>query len=70
MRNPGEKCYRYKVQMGDELIIAPLSLFYPDLLKLTGPKFAVFQKPNEGDHEDPLDETFLRETTVRNKFGK
>ena len=33
---PGREPCSYTIQMGDELLVAPLSLFYPDLLKLTG----------------------------------
>lgn len=65
MVRPGEPPSRYRVQMGDELLIAPLSYFYPELLRITGPKSVTTQRPNEGDPEDPLDENFLRETTVK-----
>lgn len=50
--------------MGDELIVAALSLFYADLLKITGPKMMHTQKPNMGDPDDPFDENYLRETSV------
>lgn len=62
---PGEASSTYTIQMGDELIVAALSLFYPDLLKITGPKNTITQKPNPGDPDDPFDENYLRETSRR-----
>ncbi|KAG7163377.1 Actin-related protein 8-like 2, partial [Homarus americanus] len=38
VHTPGEIPSTYTIQMGDELIVAALSLFYPDLLKITGTK--------------------------------
>ncbi|XP_045618086.1 actin-related protein 8 isoform X1 [Procambarus clarkii] len=65
VHNPGEVPSTYTIQMGDELIVAALSLFYPDLLKITGPKATLTQKPNPGDPDDPFDENYLRETSRR-----
>ncbi|KAK7085058.1 Actin-related protein 8 [Halocaridina rubra] len=65
VRTPGKLPSSYTIQMGDELIVAALSLFYPDLLKLTGPKMTLTQKPNPGDPDDPFDENYLRDTSRR-----
>lgn len=65
VHKPGERPATYTIQMGDELIVAALSLFYPDLLKITGPKIPVTQRPNPGDPDDPFDENYLRETSRR-----
>ena len=51
-------------QSGDEAIIAPLSLFYPELLILTGAKQITTQGANIGDPTDPHDADYLRETGV------
>lgn len=64
VHSPGDIASTYTIQMGDELIVAALSLFYPDLLKITGPKNTITQKPNPGDPDDPFDENYLRETSV------
>lgn len=64
MHTPGKMPISYTIQMGDELIVAALSLFYADLLKITGSKMMHTQKPNMGDPDDPFDENYLRETSV------
>ena len=51
--------------MGDELLVAPLSLFYPDLMKLSGPKFITLQRSGTGDPDDPFDDLYLRDTSRR-----
>lgn len=51
--------------MGDECLIAPLGLFTPELLGVTGPKTIVTQKRSTGDPQDPHDADYLRETSVR-----
>lgn len=51
--------------MGDECIVAPLSLFTPELFGVTGCRLAMTQKRSNGDSEDPHDENYLRETSVR-----
>lgn len=68
VHSPGEISSTYTIQMGDELIVAALSLFYPDLLKITGSKSTVTQKPNPGDPDDPFDENYLRETSVSTAY--
>ncbi|KAJ8667492.1 hypothetical protein QAD02_009155 [Eretmocerus hayati] len=53
----------YTMQVGDECLIAPLSLFQPELLKITGAHSVHIQKRSTGDSEDPHDENYLRETS-------
>lgn len=50
--------------MGDECLVAPLSLFQPELFKVTGIHNVHVQKRSAGDAEDPHDENYLRETSV------
>lgn len=50
--------------MGDECLIAPLSLFQPELFRITGIHNVHVQKRSSGDPEDPYDENYLRETSV------
>jgi len=52
------------IQVGDECIVAPLSLFQPELFGVTGPKVVHIQRRAGGDPEDPHDENYLRETSV------
>lgn len=59
---------RYTLQVGDECIVAPLSLFSTELLNVTGSgKSAKVQKParQQPDSEDCFDAEYLRETGVR-----
>lgn len=51
-------------QVGDECLIAPLSLFQPELFRITGTHNVHGQKRSTGDPEDPYDENYLRETSV------
>ena len=55
-------------QVGDECLIAPLSLFQPELFKVTGAHSVHIQKRYMGDSEDPHDENYLRETSVNITF--
>lgn len=60
---------KYTLQVGDECIVAPLSLFHTELLNITRPgKLAKVQKPSrqQPDPEDCFDAEYLRETGVRN----
>jgi len=54
-----------KLQVGDECLIAPLSLFTPELLSISGPKSVHGQVLYEPQAEDPHDGNYLRETSVR-----
>lgn len=59
---------RYTLQVGDECIVAPLSVFNTELLNVTGSgKIAKVQKParQQPDPEDCFDAEYLRETGVR-----
>ncbi|XP_044738543.1 actin-related protein 8 isoform X2 [Chrysoperla carnea] len=57
---------KYTLQVGDECIVAPLSLFTPELFGITGKKYIYTQKSNlAGDPEDPHDGNYLRETSRR-----
>lgn len=64
---------KYTIQVGDECIVAPLSLFYTELLNITGPgKVAKTQKPvsRQPDSEDCFDAEYLRETGVSYYFSR
>ncbi|KAF2884364.1 hypothetical protein ILUMI_21813 [Ignelater luminosus] len=62
LKQPGKPVLQYTIQVGDECIVAPLSLFSPELFGLTGTKAVHTQKRSAGDPEDPHDENYLRET--------
>lgn len=50
------------LQVGDECLIAPLALFRPEMLGVTGPKQARVQSRNPGDPQDPHDDNYLIQT--------
>lgn len=58
---------QYTIQVGDECVVAPLSLFNTELMNITGTgKLAKVQKParQQPDPEDCFDAEYLRETGV------
>ncbi|XP_056644802.1 actin-related protein 8 [Diorhabda sublineata] len=68
LKQPDMPVYHFTIQVGDECIVAPLSLFSPELFAITGPKFIHTQKISTGDPEDPHDEIYLRD--IRKKGMK
>ncbi|KAK4885379.1 hypothetical protein RN001_001650 [Aquatica leii] len=62
LKQPQKTVLQYTIQVGDECIVAPLSLFSPELFSITGSKVVHTQKRSLGDPEDPHDENYLRET--------
>lgn len=64
VNHPKKPIVQYTLQVGDECIVAPLSLFTPELFGVTGPKLVHTQRRSNGDPEDPHDENYLRETSV------
>ncbi|XP_044580234.1 actin-related protein 8 isoform X1 [Cotesia glomerata] len=65
VKKPKSPVEKYTLQVGDECLIAPLSLFQPELFKITGVHNVHIQKRYIGDPEDPHDENYLRETSRR-----
>ncbi|XP_034952466.1 actin-related protein 8 [Chelonus insularis] len=65
VKKPKAPVEKYILQVGDECLIAPLSLFQPELFKITGTHNAHVQKRYTGDSEDPHDDNYLRETSRR-----
>ena len=47
--------------MGDELVLAPLSLFFPDMFGMVGPGLTRVQQRNDGDPADPHDDFYLKQ---------
>ncbi|CAH1100020.1 unnamed protein product [Psylliodes chrysocephalus] len=68
LKQPDMPVYHFTIQVGDECIIAPLSLFSPELFAITGTKLIHTQKISTGDPEDPHDEIYLRD--IRKKGMK
>ncbi|XP_060598476.1 actin-related protein 8-like [Ruditapes philippinarum] len=65
IKRPGENIIKYLIQIGDELVLAPLSLFFPDMLALQGENLCRLQKRNEGDPADPHDDFYLKQVQTR-----
>ncbi|XP_030382296.1 actin-related protein 8 [Scaptodrosophila lebanonensis] len=68
VRKQNGQWLRYTLQVGDEAIMAPLALFYTELLNITGKTRCVYtQKSSQEqyDCEDCFDAEYLRETGRR-----
>lgn len=61
IRQPNQYIVKYGVRMGDELVLAPLSLFFPDMYGMTGSGRTRVQQRCEGDPADPHDDFYLRQ---------
>lgn len=68
LKQPGKPILKYTIQVGDECIVAPLSMFTPELFGITGPKLIKTQKTSTGDPEDAHDENYLRDIRVSSVF--
>lgn len=69
VKKPKSAVLQYTIQLGDEAIVAPLSLFTPELFAATNSRGITTQERNMGDSEDPHDEHYLRETSVSMALG-
>ncbi|XP_033746554.1 actin-related protein 8-like [Pecten maximus] len=65
IRKPEQNIIKYAMKFGDETILAPMSVFFPDMLGLQGSNLIHVQSRSDGDPQDPHDEFFLRQTTSR-----
>lgn len=50
------------MKLGDECVLAPLSLFFIDMLALQGSQLCHTQQRYEGDSDDPHDDFYLLQT--------
>jgi len=67
---PDQPILNYTFLVGDECLLAPLALFYPELFALTvnsGKKMRILNR-NEGHYDDPFDENYLIQT--KRKYGE
>ena len=67
IKHPGQNIIKYTVHMGDERILAPLSVFYPDMLGLEGRHLCKVQERYKSDPGDPQDEDYLIQTMSRHE---
>ncbi|XP_067637534.1 actin-related protein 8 [Eurosta solidaginis] len=64
-----KKRTRYTLQIGDECVVAPLSLFHTELVNLTGKAkqaHVQLRSSQQADSEDCFDAEYIRETGRRN----
>uniref|UniRef100_A0A8D8VG47 Actin-related protein 8 n=1 Tax=Cacopsylla melanoneura TaxID=428564 RepID=A0A8D8VG47_9HEMI len=69
VRQPKKPATSFVIQVADECLIAPLGIFHPELLGLTGIKPVFTQSRAVSDSEDPHDGDYLRETSVSYRRG-
>ena len=60
---PQENIIKYGLRLGDEMILASLSLFKPEVFGLQGQQLTRTQLRGESDPEDPYDQDYLRRTS-------
>ncbi|KAK3085468.1 hypothetical protein FSP39_003869 [Pinctada imbricata] len=70
IKRPQQNIIKYSIKLGDETILAPMGLFFPDLLTLHGANLAHVQHRSEGDPQDPHDEFYLQSTSREAKLSK
>ncbi|CAH1797829.1 unnamed protein product [Owenia fusiformis] len=62
VKQPSKKITKYSVKFGDERILAPMGLFYPDMFGIQGKNLKRVHQRNQGQSSDPLDENYLIQT--------
>ncbi|XP_014790485.2 actin-related protein 8 [Octopus bimaculoides] len=63
IKKPQSLIIKYNsVKLGDECVLAPLSLFFNDMLALQGSQLCHTQQRYEGDSDDPHDDFYLLQT--------
>ena len=67
VKGPGTNIVKYRVQMGDERIIAPMAVFFPDLFGLGDAHLCHVQEKYRSDPGDPHDEDYLIQTMSRHE---
>lgn len=66
VKRPQMPIINYSLKLGDEAILAPMSLFVPDMYGLKGSHLAHIQSRYIGDPEDPHDQFYLKHTQSLN----
>ncbi|XP_071817516.1 actin-related protein 8-like [Apostichopus japonicus] len=62
---PNQPTFMYKMNLGEETMIAPMGLFYPEIFGIHGEEVTFTQQRNQGDPEDIHDEIFLLQTQAQ-----
>ncbi|XP_077998073.1 actin-related protein 8-like [Glandiceps talaboti] len=65
IRQPHKPTVLYQIKLGDEGLQAPMAIFYPQTFGLAGKFLINTQQRNQGNPEDPHDETYLLQTQSR-----
>ncbi|KAL8621355.1 hypothetical protein ACOMHN_053376 [Nucella lapillus] len=70
IRLPQQNLIKYGLRLGDEMILASLSIFRPEALGLQGSNLTRTQPRGESDPEDPFDHDYLRRTARQSGGGR
>lgn len=62
---PNQPTFMYKMNLGEETMIAPMGLFYPEIFGISSKGTIFTQQRNQGDPEDIHDEIFLLQTQTQ-----
>ena len=67
LQRPSQRVVKYIVRMGDERILAPLSIFFPEMLGLKSNGLYRKQEKFASDPSDPIDDDYLLQTMSRHE---
>jgi len=67
LRCPSQHIVKYLVRMGDERILAPMSVFFPDMFGLKGDDLYQKVEKFSSDPSDPNDDDYLIQTMSRHE---
>ena len=64
---PAEMIVRYRLQMGDERILAPIAVFVPDMMGMLGSSLWRPHRKYVSDPSDYQDEDYLQQTQSKHE---
>jgi len=67
-KRPSQKVVTYSMRMGDERILAPLAVFFPDMFGLQGEQLFHKSEKFTSDPTDPNDDDYLERTMTRHEL--
>ena len=62
LKEPDKTITKYSVRVGDEALIAPMAMFYPDMFGLHGDNLTGTNKRQMSQPEDVFDGDYLKQT--------
>lgn len=67
IKHPSSNIRKFTMQMGDERILAPMSIFHPDIYGLQGKNLSKIPEKYQSDPTDPKDEDYIAQTMSKHE---